>query len=359
MRAHVGRANRTVLDKPNIGDETLITCLRERYGISVAALDFLPLGHDSNAGVYRVRASDGATYFAKVKKGTIDEASVAIPRYLKDHGLPQVVAPLPTRASVLWITVDDYTLLLYPFIEGQTGMTSVLTDEQWVEYGAILRRLHATRLPSDLLALVPRETFVPNPYFCGVAKDLLAMVDDRHYAAPYQKELATSWLAKRPEIRHIVARAEALGRALQQSAPPFVLCHADIHTNNILLDTAGRLFVVDWDQPVLAPRERDLMFVVETPVGREVAEPRQQQLFFQGYGATEVDWLALAYYRYEWAMQDIASYAELTFLRDDASEETKAEASRLFQVIFQPGKIVAAAYASERHLPPALQAGLP
>jgi spectinomycin phosphotransferase len=82
---------------------------------------------------------------------------------------------------------------------------------------------------------------------------------------------------------------------LQDKSLDFVLCHADIHTANLLLDGQGRLFVVDWDQPILAPRERDLMFVT---VGGFVTEERAETLFFQGYGKTEVDPLTMAYYRY-------------------------------------------------------------
>ncbi len=345
-----------MLDKPSINDETLIAVVRERYGLPVAALEFLPLGHDSNAGVYRVQASDGATYFAKVKKGAFDEASVAIPRYLKDHGLRHAVAPLPMLSGELWTCVDDYTLLLYPYIDGQTGMAVGLTDEQWVEYGAALKQLHSTPIPDDLLALVPRETFVPQPKLCGIVKQLLATIEDREYADPHQNALAVFWNERRAEIRHIVDRAETLGRALQAIAPAFALCHADIHTNNILIDADGQLAIVDWDQPILAPRERDLMFVVDTPIGGLNAEPRQEQLFFLGYGPTELDWLALAYYRYEWAIEDMGGFGEVVFLRDDASEETKAQETYYSKLLFQPGYIVDAAYASEQHLPPALQA---
>jgi Ser/Thr protein kinase RdoA (MazF antagonist) len=41
-----------------------------------------------------------------------------------------------------------------------------------------------------------------------------------------------------------------------------VLCHADLHTWNVLVDSVGDLWIADWDEAVLAPRERDLMFVV-------------------------------------------------------------------------------------------------
>src|SRR5262249_48310886 len=156
---------------------------------------------------------------------------------------------------------------------------------QWVEYGSILKRLHSTSLPDELLALMPRDTFVPNPRIGGIVTELLATIESREYVDRYQRELATFWHERRAEIRHIAERAEALGCALQATSPEFVLCHADIHTSNLLLGGDGRLFVVDWDQPIMAPKERDLMFVVETPVGLLAAETRQERLFFQGYGA--------------------------------------------------------------------------
>ena len=43
---------------------------------------------------------------------------------------------------------------------------------------------------------------------------------------------------------------------------PLVLCHADLHAWNVLLDTDRQLWLVDWDETILAPKERDLMFVV-------------------------------------------------------------------------------------------------
>lgn len=49
------------------------------------------------------------------------------------------------------------------------------------------------------------------------------------------------------------------------AALDFVLCHADFHDANLLIDPTGRLFIVDWDEIILAPKERDLVFVTDTP----------------------------------------------------------------------------------------------
>jgi hypothetical protein len=62
-------------------------------------------------------------------------------------------------------------------------------------------------------------------------------------------------------------RAERLGRAVAAARPELVLCHADLHLANLLVDAEGRLWVVDWDGLQLTPRERDLLFATG-PNGR-------------------------------------------------------------------------------------------
>ena len=64
---------------------------------------------------------------------------------------------------------------------------------------------------------------------------------------------------KRDEIDHLVARAEALASALRARSLELVLCHSDIHPGNLLLGANDALYIVDWDNPLFAPKERDLM----------------------------------------------------------------------------------------------------
>ncbi len=69
-----------MLKKPNIPDERLIMVLREQYAIPVSRLEFLALGYDTSAGVYRVTAEDGIAYFLKVKEGEVYLPAVLVPR---------------------------------------------------------------------------------------------------------------------------------------------------------------------------------------------------------------------------------------------------------------------------------------
>src|SRR5439155_708115 len=81
-------------------------------------IDFLPIGRDMNAGVYRVLSEKGASYLLKVKSGEFYAASCIVPRYLSDEGIESVVAALRTTTNGLWARAGEWTVLVYPYLEG-------------------------------------------------------------------------------------------------------------------------------------------------------------------------------------------------------------------------------------------------
>jgi hypothetical protein len=70
-------------------------------------------------------------------------------------------------------------------------------------------------------------------------------------------------------------------------------------------------FIEDWDNPIFAPKEQDLILIGGSYIWKGT---REETLFFQGYGKTEIDRTALAYDRYERIIQDIAAFCEQLFL---------------------------------------------
>lgn len=120
----------------------MLASVRAGYGIPVTALTFLPIGRDSAAWVYRARAADGAAYLLKVRQDIGNQSGLIVPRYLHDRGVTQVVAPIPTVTQTLWVDVDGFALMLYPFIDGATGRDRGMDEHHWVTYGAVLRQIH-------------------------------------------------------------------------------------------------------------------------------------------------------------------------------------------------------------------------
>ncbi|MDQ2716852.1 MAG: aminoglycoside phosphotransferase family protein [Chloroflexota bacterium] len=333
-------------DKPGISEEQLRVCLQEQYDLIAITLDFLPLGLDSRAGVYRMVSEHGIPYLLKARLGALYEPGCLVPRYLSDQGITAVVAPLSTKRQALWTQVQDWTVIVYPFIDGDTSWTG-MTDEHWQELGTIFKRIHQVMPPPSGFASLRKETFDPAEYIRWVRAFEAQHLRARHGERDSERALRSSWMAHQHTIDGVVTALEKLAKVLQSRSGPHVICHADLHPANLIRDHAGHVFVIDWDDMMLAPKERDFLFV-ETPADN----PAQQSPppFFQGYGETEIDWTALAYYRYERVIQDVIAFAEEAFFRNELGEETRADAVRFFDENLSEGGEIDATYAAAKYV---------
>lgn len=330
-----------MVERPDIDEERLISTLRQSYHLSLLSITFLPVGNDATAWLFRIDTMDDATYLLKLKRGPIEAASLSVPHYLYNHGFAAVVAPLPAADGRLAVSHGDFTLILYPFIAGETGMALGLAPAQWQAFGLLLQQLHATSPSDELLTQLRRESFTL--YWYEIMQTLEQRIASRQSTDPIARALAMLWQERHAEIWAIVERTMTLGRHLQAAPPPFVLCHADIHTANVLVDPSGALHIVDWDGILLAPKERDLIFVTE----RATIQHPQERNFFSGYGETVCNPLAFAYYRYEWVVQELADNGSRILLRIDLDEPTRVTALHEIRQLFAPGDVVDVAYATE------------
>ena len=150
---------------------------------------------------------------------------------------------------------------------------------------------------------------------------------------------------KRGEVLDLVEQAERLVQCLQAQPTPNMLCHCDIHAGNLLIDANEAIYIVDWDNPLLAPKERDLMAVGGALMGN--APEEEELLFYRGYGEAQIDPRALAYYRYERIIQDIAAYCEQLLLTPEGGED-RAQALRYLMSNFLPNNTIEIACRSDK-----------
>jgi spectinomycin phosphotransferase len=336
-----------MLEKPDLQDEKIITCLRNEYGLAAVQIAFLPLGVDRNAAVYRVVAADARSYFMKLRRNDFDEIAVALPKYLCDQGIVQIIAPMATMTGRLWASVAAFRLILYPFVEGHDGYEVNLSDNHWVELGTALKRINTVALPSALARRIQQEVY--SPRWRKIVKTILGRVADEAVTEPVAAELVAFLCARRDEILDLVGRAERLASALAVRSPEFVLCHSDIHAGNILMEATGALYIVDWDNPILAPKEHDLMSIGGGQFGNGRAAQEEETLFYRGYGQTQIDPVALAYYRYERIIEDIAVYCEQILMTEEGGQD-REQALRYLKSNFLPGNTLEIAYKSEKTL---------
>jgi spectinomycin phosphotransferase len=302
-----------MLEKPDFPDEAIISRLNEEYNLRVAELTFLPLGADVGTAVYRIVTTDGAAYFLKLRKG-FEEITVTVPLFLRSQGIREIIPPIETKLKRAWADFDEYKMIVYPFVEGKDGFERELTGQHRKILGAALKGIHTAQVPPDLRSLIPQETF--SPQWRERLKSFQALVENKNFADPTASKLADFMKSRRNEIIHLIERAEELATGLVSQPLEFVLCHTDIHGGNILISNDDKLYIVDWDNPLLAPKERDLMFI-GGGIDNIWKSKREEAIFYEGYGKTGINFVALAYYRYERVIEDLVVICEQLLLTEE------------------------------------------
>jgi spectinomycin phosphotransferase len=336
-----------MLTKPDLADEEIVRCLRDAYGLNVEEISFLPLGADLNTAVYRITASGRVDYFLKLRRREFNEVAVLVPKHLADLGFKQVIPPFTTEEGQFWASLASFKASLYPYVEGRNGMEVKLSDQQWIEFGATMKKFHSADIPLTITSGVQRETF--SSKWRETVKAFLRRIEDEVFGEPVAAEMALFLKSKSSEIYNIVRRVEELACLLQKWPLEYILCHADIHGWNVLIDKEGALYMVDWDTLIFAPKERDLMFI-GAGIGDSGRIPLEEEaLFYQGYGQTNINQDAICYYRYERVIEDIGVYCEQIFLSDEGGEDR----IRLFECLqsnFLPNGTIERACQSDKAL---------
>ena len=334
-----------MLEKPNLDEALILACLSHDFGITGYRIEFLPLGADRNTAVYAVHGGAEPAYFLKLRSGRFDENSVALPKFLSELGISQIILPLKTLSGELSANLDLYKLILYPFIEGKNAYQVPLPQEQWTGFGTAVKQVHAAQPPAEILARLPQEAYAPEGR--DTVRTFLDRVKVDSYSDRVAAQLAQVLLDRQRLIHDLVNRAELLAGILHREPRPFILCHCDLHAGNLHIPEIGQFYIVDWDDPLLAPKEHDLMFIGGGLLGPWQTPAEEEAWFYQGYGPTRIDSTALAYYRYERIIQDIAVYCQQILINDDGGVD-REQSLRYLESNFLPGGTVELAYISDR-----------
>src|SRR5260370_17513712 len=142
----------------------------------------------------------------------------------------------------------------------------------------MFERMRQVMLPPGGFASLRKETFDPTEYVRWV-RAFEAQRGHTQGRGASERALRSSWVAHESTIHTVVTSLEKLAAVLQSRPLPYVICHGDLHARNLIRNQAGQVFVIDWDEVMLAPKERDFIFV-RSPH----AVP-----FFQAYGQLEID----------------------------------------------------------------------
>ena len=115
-----------------------------------------------------------------------------------------------------------------------------------------------------------------------------------------------------------------LGARLRPEEPRRVLTHGDLHGGNLLLSGGDRLYLLDWDDALLAPPERDLAPFIQGD--RHIPRGAFRE-FLERYetvaGPVELHPDVLRFYLYRRNLQDLTDWLA-RILHEDRTEEENA-----------------------------------
>lgn len=320
----------------SIQDNEIIKLLKSNYNIEIESIQLLQLGADMNASVYKATAKY-QSYFVKIKYDIQEETDIDILRLLHDSGLKEIIFPVITSEGKLFRQLEHFKIVVYPFIDGKNGFEQALTKKQWFELGKVFKTIHTLTIPESIKIKLRKETF--STRWRESVKSLYPYINVKSFDNRITGDFKEFFKLKLSLINQLINLAETTSKNIQPDLNQYALCHSDIHAGNILIASDESFYIVDWDSPILAPKERDLMFI-GGGVGNVWNSPTDAAYFYEGYGEVNIDKTLLSYYRCERIIEDIAIYGEDLLFPNYHTDESKLINLHHFKAMFEKNGVV-------------------
>ncbi len=274
--------------------------LLDDFGLDVVELS--PVAHGADLAAQVWKATTATNTYAVKWSGAGTSTGHQVAAFLADSGVPGIPEPIRTTEGGLWtFHAKKKRLTITPWIDGVRAAETGLTNEQWSEYGVLLRRVHDAELPPRLRDALPKHSHI-DARVPAVAAKLQTRLSTRAPEDEHEEELAEVWEQYEATITNLLTARppEPSGRR--------VVCHGDPHLGNVLVDE--HLHLIDWDDVILAPREQDLMFMLGGMGYVGPTTPEHVDAFLAGYGPHTLDHDAVHYYRHVRALEDVVMWSD-------------------------------------------------
>jgi spectinomycin phosphotransferase len=268
--------------------------LEESWALSPAALEYQPVGYGSYH--WLAQSTDGSRWFVTADAAAGPFAvrpAYAVARRLAECGLDFVRAPRPTAEGRVVLELGDWLLSLWPWIDGRSATTG-----QHASTADLVATLRCVRRLHEFDGIEPVAELVEDWELSGRAALVDLLAGDAWGVCAYAADARDLVLGAKGRIDRALARYDELVTAVRAGGVDFVATHGEPHAANVV-HTADGPVLIDWDTLRWAPKERDLWSLVGMEGWRE------------GYGDGPVSPDAVAVYRLQWELSEIADFAQL------------------------------------------------
>ncbi len=205
------------------------------------------------AETYFLDVSDGSRYFCKI----VDN-KFFIPRIIRSlpvieeiykNGTNRINYPIRTALSALSFFEDEKLVILYNYIPAEQ---SYEYDQN--AFGKLLGSIHEIKVTPN----TPKEDFV----FASKFEFEKNLKDTLNYNGRDEVTLSLKKVLFNHEkaINSFYTRFTELGELSSKKTHNMVVTHADA-SGNVLMKSPTDLYLIDWDEILLAPAERDVWMI--------------------------------------------------------------------------------------------------
>ena len=310
-----GRAYfRTVRSPPeDLIPERLTDALAEGWGLSVAAMKYVPEGGGSHH--WKSTAADGEPHFV-----TVDDLDtkdwLGLTRDSVFHGLGRALdtaGVLRHRAGLDFVLAAvaahngdqvrrldaRYAISAFPFLAGRSFPFGDYPDSGLRDSALdLVIALH--RSTAAVRELAPRH--VLNFEYRPDLEAFLLDPDRRWDGGPFSEPARRLLAGHAPEVAHLASVFRRLVALTARTQANPVITHGEPHPAN-LMSAGGRLYLIDWDTVALACPERDLAVIISP-------DDEGVERYQQATGRV-IDPAAMTLYRLRWYLDDLASAVRL------------------------------------------------
>jgi len=287
--------------------------IREKFGIRVVSFTLVPKWEAARG--YIVESSNHKSFFLKIYWD--DKIPDSAFRFADDlfarAGIVNIAHPIPTSHGQMRIHIRGFQIALFDWISGRTAEEHKLADTQSERLGELLAKIHQTKTIIGDYSV--RETFaIPFKNRFLAIFDSMSKITNK--STKYRTRLKLFLGPHRQEFMRELETLERLQRKVKTLNLEFVNCHGEPSPGNILSSDNGEVHLLDWDDPICAPKEKDLLFF------KDNFEP-----VMKGYSAfsgdTVIDQDVLEFYGHMWNLGEIAYYGSKLLFENHSDEQNQ------------------------------------
>jgi spectinomycin phosphotransferase len=308
-----------MLTESKIDKSLLKKVIQEKFGISVISLTPVPKWKPVRA--YVVESPKHTNFFLKIYSD--DSIPDSAFRFAHDlyakAGITNITHPVATSNGQMRIQLGDTHIALFDLISGTTAEQHNLSEKQLERLGELLASIHQSKAMIGEYSVRERFEIPFRDRLVAIFNDMSKISSN---STNYKARLK---FFLEPHRQKFMKELETLGelqRKVRRKNLEFVNCHGEPSPGNVLASNSGEVYLLDWDDPIFAPKEKDLLFF------KDSIEP-----VMKGYSLfskdINLDQDVMAFYGHMWNLGEIVDYGGKILFENHSDEQNQTWSDNL------------------------------